>query len=263
MSQEGETSYDWQWDDDDMIPGPYNRDEDDATDETPGDLDFDEVYDDHPWQWTPRTTSFDQDTSDSSMPELQRPDGSVHVPLWLCRNCHSTQWRTHGEGYVCLDCGCPNFYDANLPHSHDTGLGSWTYTPHAPRGETRHDDPRPVGHDARETAESEVPTDDPCVDPSTLQPATRPSRRQRRARKQAAGRDSDSHVPQQPAHTPLRAPVSPGLKYRGGSPPLPPAWDAQKGDLQAFSAGRGSLLFCGAARFEAICPRMRPPCSSS
>lgn len=56
---------------------------------------------------------------------------------------------------------------------------------------------------------------------------------------------------------------APGLKYRGGSPPLPPAWDAQKGDLQAFSAGRGSLLFCGAARFEAICPRMRPPCSSS
>ena len=338
MSEDGETSYDWQWDDDDMIPGPYNRDEDDATDETPGDLDFDEVYDDHPWQWTPRTMSFDPDTSDSSMPELQRPDGSVHVPLWLCRNCHSTQWRTHGEGYVCLDCGCPNFYDANLPHSHDTGLGSWTYTPHAPRGETRHDDPRPVGHEARETAESEVPTDDPSVDPSTLQPVTRPSRRQRKARKQAAGRDSDSHVPQQPAHTPLRAPVlpglspkvprddpppsreqaaqtmpmtgeskagkgadagkskagkdvdagkskagkgkgdgtleagsdhgssknagwrdemlksmhgihnksqqekpwditkgpGPGLKYRGGSPPLPPAWDAQKGDLQAF-----------------------------
>ena len=27
---------------------------------------------------------------------------------------------------------------------------------------------------------------------------------------------------------------APGLKYRGGSPPSPPAWDAQKGDLQAF-----------------------------
>ena len=38
----------------------------------------------------------------------------------------------------------------------------------------------------------------------------------------------------------IRKGPAPGLKYRGGTPPAPPQWTYNKGDLQAFNAGNAS-----------------------
>ena len=316
MSQ---TSYDWQFDPfDDTFPSAQDNEDDETQDA------FDQFEDEYPWQWTPRTAGHNS-SSTSTMPELHRPDGKTYVPTWLCTQCKSAQWRVQGDGCVCMSCGNRSFYDAGLPRSQDTGLGSWTYVPSHDdagndpvRGGRRHREPRPFD-EPKETAESEVPTDDPVIDPSSLEPL-KPSRRQRKALRRAkhsGGRDSGQPVPAVPAQAPQPAPrlpglhskaqqcdpparrdrpvqasppdggrgigggkgsgkpdagsdqagssksnvwrdqmlknmhdvhqksqqekpwdiskgPAPGIKYRGGAPPLPPQWDAHRGDLQAF-----------------------------
>ncbi|CAE7253541.1 GIP [Symbiodinium sp. CCMP2592] len=113
-------------------------------------------------------------------------------------------------------------------------------------------------HEMRETAESETPTLDPCITPSEA--GDRPgklSRRQRRAKKQAAeqsdkamtegegisldsvkqlrkilrGTKSDG---EEASWSSLKGPER-GVRWRGGTPPAPPKWQYSKDDLRAFS----------------------------
>ena len=112
-----------------------------------------------------------------------------------------------------------------------------------------------------ERGESEAPTIDPIVDPD--QPLNRPPRRRRRrpdrpqpkAARPSAKPDPpgepeqldlwDEQLPDPEDEKPsrlstssswnsLKGPVK-GVKFRGGTPPNPPAWQYDKGDLRAFA----------------------------
>lgn len=101
------------------------------------------------------------------------------------------------NGYKCGTCGGTRFYDANKsrPQSGEP-TGSWIYVPHA----SHQMPPSSAGfvgytHEPNRErhAESERMTDDPCVDPDTVQ--VKASRRQRRRERQAAGMVSERARP--------------------------------------------------------------------
>ena len=102
--------------------------------------------------------------------------------------------------WSCLDCGSSKFYDAAEAFQQSTEHGLWVYMPHggppAPHVEPRVPvrpagrrapvrthvgyDPHEVPVEASEQPESEAPTNDPSVDPDTLQVLPRRRRRRRR-----------------------------------------------------------------------------------
>ena len=114
--------------------------------------------------------------------------------------------------------------------------------------------------DGGEFAESETPTNDPCVTPSG--PSSSSSRRRRRRRNAAAGETEDlpalpvgstgnaellhtlkqllnergkkTDTASNSSWTSKRGP-EPGVRWRGGTPPQPPAWKYSNTDLRAFS----------------------------
>ena len=154
---------------------------------------------------------------------------------WRCAACSSWDWRRTAQGiYECTCCGGTDFVSAS-----STSSGQWVWIPSQevktvtpgfdfdPEPSTKPADNRSVGpakfrkpndpgsekQEAREQAESEVATNDPVVDPDTLQPVGRLSRRKRRA----ARRDA---VPQQRAQNVSNASTSmnpAGDKAQGGS----------------------------------------------
>ena len=168
----------------------------------------------------------------STMPSLVAPSGNQNE-LWLCRACDGADWRRNLTGdYSCNRCGHTVFYDAFRAASFTTGLGSWTFVPKGSpvatssesssvnRRNTYHGDPGPEGHDGYEAyAESETLTNDPSVDPVTLQPV-KPSRRQRKAAKRdqpaRAKADPGPSVPPDPKVSP--SPQEP----RPSALPVPP-----------------------------------------
>ena len=126
----------------------------------------------------------------------------------MCRACGSTEnrWSTTTNSWFCTSCGSDQLYDAFQPTQEQTERGVWTYTPFesgsastSPRssiatspstvprpGVRRPREPHgPPGDGfASETAESEVPTLDPIVTPSSASQdgaQGRLSRRQRRS----------------------------------------------------------------------------------
>ncbi|CAE7309156.1 TY5A, partial [Symbiodinium microadriaticum] len=129
------------------------------------------------------------------------------------------------EGWYCLSCSSRDFYNSNTPSRRVAPAGTWVYVPRAdpaPEPNGFEDDspntswrastleglsptspPTPARRPAgsfpgqewaeghhRETAESELATTDATVDPDTLEPIRRLSRRQRRAAAAAAGKGS-------------------------------------------------------------------------
>ena len=127
----------------------------------------------------------DDDSDEESMPALEPTSGDEC--MWQCATCGSPDWRWL-NGYKCGTCGGTRFYDASKsqpPSGEPTG--SWIYVPHG----SHHLPPSSAGFvgyvhepNGERHAESERMTDDPCVDPDTMQ--VKPSRRQRRRERQAA-----------------------------------------------------------------------------
>ena len=141
----------------------------------------------------------DDDSEDDDMPPLMPSYEDWNNKLWLCRVCHSPDFRFVHDGWRCARCGCGQFYDGNVD---PTSTGSWVYVPNksdrspAFPGESRANrhgagqKPAGPGDPAdgdegegkhREYAESETLTNDPSVD-TQLKPL---SRRKRRAAKRS------------------------------------------------------------------------------
>ena len=145
----------------------------------------------------------DEDSEDDEMPPLMPSSEDWNNRLWLCRVCHSPDFRLIHDGWRCARCGCGQFYDGNVD---PTSTGSWIYVPNsdripAPPGEARANhqgmeqkpagpgDPADEGEGrSREQAESETPTNDPSVD-TQLRPMSR--RKRRAARKNDAFPDGN------------------------------------------------------------------------
>ena len=215
-------------------------------------------------------------------------------PLWMCRACQSDdcRWDRTRDSWFCVRCGSDQIYDTSQPAVEETRHGTWTYQPRD-RNSSASTSPRsspssastwtrpgprmsrtarlgppglPGGEgfdfEAREAAESETLTLDPCVTPSeTSEQPGRLSRRQRRAKKQATAKESckgekteDGELDDlqdtakqlrkllnksksdsdQASWSSLKGPER-GVRWRGGTPPAPPKWQYSKDDLRAFS----------------------------
>ena len=141
--------------------------------------------------------------------------------VWLCRSCDSPQWTALTSTiWECEKCGSHEFYDATVPTTFSSTLGSWTYVPMGSDGKQGPDRPTPPGgspdgrspvkaapsstpggrwksmrpddpgqewHGERQ-AESEAATEDVMIDPDTGTPVGM-SRRQRRALRRRVAAD--------------------------------------------------------------------------
>ena len=196
---------------------------------------------------------------------LDRDDG------WRCLSCHSPSFVACKGTWRCTTCDFPEFYNVNQPTRRAVPEGTWVYMPHGqpqPQGppvtgkgnpQNLHQHPGPGDPEASqnegERGESEAITEDIIIDPDTNQPiATRRSRRRRRGKGQPDPPLERQHQQDQALPTlaaaaassgisrrhstddwnSLKGPV-PGIKYRGGQPPVPPAWHYDKNDINAFS----------------------------
>lgn len=136
----------------------------------------------------------------------------------------------------------------------------------ASRRASKHGEPHDPGNSdfSSEQAESETLTQDASIDPDTMKPL---SRRQRRSRKREAEKQATTTLPMQRPSTSssssdpkkvskwrddmisglndvvakkkdgdwtIQKGPSPGVKYRGGTPPSPPMWNYARDDLRAF-----------------------------
>ena len=221
-------------------------------------------------------------TEDSAVndPGIQQPQEPL-PEIWRCISCRTSNWNWVDGQYRCLDCDGLSFYNASQPARFDTDDGVWTYQPsrspssspvstspvsnvQAPRRTSPSGPPDSdwfwEDGNGGEHAESETPTNDPCVTPSG--PSSSSSRRRRRRRNAAAGETEDlpalptgstgnlellhtlrqllnergkkSDTASNSSWTSRRGP-EPGVRWRGGTPPQPPAWKYSNTDLRAFS----------------------------
>ena len=225
--------------------------------------------------------------SDASA-ELIDPGTTSALPepesvVWCCFTCKQKQWDWVDGQYRCLGCGGTSFYDEANPHTVHTNEGVWSFLPKSPSSSPASSSPsnnnqqspsqrvKPSGppesgwfwepDEADERAESETPTNDPCVTPSGT--GSTASRRRRRRRNVAvAEHDTQptisatatgqsellqvmrqllnekgkgrSDTASNSSWTSRRGP-EPGVRWRGGSPPHPPQWRYSNSDLRAFS----------------------------
>ena len=235
-------------------------------------------------------------------PDLSPPRWHSFGPTWRCLQCDSDAWEERERAlWVCMICGSDQFYDSTTPTRRESTRGVWMYMPHPAPPEpsasstsetaststlpgpwspssSSHRRRRPpsepsAGEWDEARAESETATLDATVDPDTLQPVPRLSRRQRRAAAAASQRPQELRPPQVPRSVlpeppgvrgeggsghggwrdkmlqdlgDLRLQQKPasewnsrkgpekGIKFRGGAPPAPPAWHYNKDDLRAY-----------------------------
>lgn len=132
--------------------------------------------------------------------------------VWKCIGCASTQWMNLIGLWQCRRCYGTQFKTDEDPATDSSG--TWVWVPSSPPNPTpgeragvrkpeKHqvangdgDDPGDGSQEGREHAESEVLTADPSIDPATLEPLPRLSRRKRRAQKkqQAANERAQSRL---------------------------------------------------------------------
>ncbi|CAK9087479.1 unnamed protein product [Durusdinium trenchii] len=212
-------------------------------------------------------------------------------PAWRCLRCHSARWSEVGhDSYRCGACMGTEFYNATQPVRHQTDDGVWMFVPRANsapvedslpvddfrrRSEVRSpvEDPSPPGPDsARESPESELPTDDPSVGMTEYERRNRTTAQDSNA--EQVGQPSPSRLPM-PSTLPIpsragkgdgksseesellkvlrqllddrrsdkasqgswdsRRGPAPGMKWKGGTPPNPPRWNYAASDIRAFS----------------------------
>ena len=108
-------------------------------------------------------------------------------PVWRCLQCDRSVYAERGPAaWTCLVCGYDQFYDGRAPTRRESSQGVWMYVTFLRRRGREPDDGGSEVSWLEARAESEAPTGDVTVDPDTLQPAPRLSRRQRRAAAAAA-----------------------------------------------------------------------------
>ena len=156
---------------------------------------------------------------------LPRPEAAE--PWWTCFSCQGEAFSWEAGGWRCALCGSRDYYNRSAPTRRATPSGTWLYIPRgdpepndddtssttsrrpstlegaSPTSPWRSTGPVRAGGPApqewnegagREQAESEAATNDVTVDPETLEPVRRLSRRQRRAAA-AASRPSPEQGP--------------------------------------------------------------------
>ncbi|CAK9087427.1 unnamed protein product [Durusdinium trenchii] len=162
-------------------------------------------------------------------------------PAWRCLRCHSARWSEVGhDSYRCGACMGTEFYNATQPVRHQTDDGVWMFVPRANsapvedslpvddfrrRSEVRSpvEDPSPPGPDsARESPESELPTDDPSVGMTEYEWPPDPgselstSSRRRRRRNRTTAQDSNAEQVGQPSPSRLPMPSTLPIPSRAG-----------------------------------------------
>ena len=173
--------------------------------------------------------------------------------VWRCLMCDSTLSYAVGLDWMCADCGHGSFYRGDRPTKQITDAGTWMFVPHAdpsPSSSRRRRRRRGLaaGHDSPdgstvsdERAESEIPTQDPLVDPDTplnLVAAQQPnvsnvSGQQellQALRQLVTEKDDNDRDEWSSAKGP-----KPGIKWKGGSAPNPPQWKYDKDDIRAYA----------------------------
>ena len=158
--------------------------------------------------------------------------------VWKCIGCGSTQWMNLIGLWQCRRCYGTQFKTDEDPATDSSG--TWVWVPSSPPNPTpgeragvrkpeKHqvangdgDDPGDGSQEGREHAESEVLTADPSIDPETLEPLPRLSRRKRRAQKK-----------QQAANERAQSRLHPGDQGRPGS-----SGDGPSEETQRAPAGR-------------------------
>ena len=143
--------------------------------------------DEMPGLWNP----FDDEAAD------HKADEAHHFPDWRCRDCSCPDWRRMGNEFSCVRCGSTRFYDAAWNYDWNPGRYEWKQTWKKP------DDPwqPPDG----EYAESETVTNDPEVNPITLQPMSRKQKKAARLQEQQERAQSKDvrHAASQSPTTPM------------------------------------------------------------
>ena len=209
----------------------------------------------------------DQRFDDRSPPDVGQTDSRSRVnTCWRCYRCNADNytWSTSRSKWTCMACGSDEFYDVTQPRRHETQEGCWLYLPKTNSDDkqstvSEHGPPDDPWNGDGERNDSEGHTTDPIVDPDTLSVQGR--RRRRRARRTnqtpetdvqqsnnnaTAGNDqivdlltqlvanqnkkSDSS---NASWTSRQGPFK-GVRWRGGTPPSPPAWK-NSNDLRAFA----------------------------
>ena len=150
------------------------------------------------------------------------PDGSSggrSLELWRCWHCAGDTFMANQSGWICSTCGADEFYNARHHQWHETRHGVWMYMPNQPSEDLTPPDvpgppaigrpttsnrgpPSSFGAEAGETAESERPTEDPSIDPDTMQPTPRRQRPRRRARARGEPGAPDGDVGDRPPSLP-------------------------------------------------------------
>ena len=224
----------------------------------------------------------------SSIPEPSpTPSSPVESQaVWRCAACDSEAFHWTADGWTCSVCKSCQFYNVREATRRDTDAGVWFFVPRREAGQDGEpSSDMPAGQNGREmptgrpstsgafagfpspppssqgfgheeAVESELPTEDPVVDPD--EPGTNRRRRNRRR--------AQSHYVE-PASSPsgnlqasvnnlvqtlqgaLKSPAKPksdeaswhsrmgpekNVRYRTGAPPQPPAWRYNKDDLRSF-----------------------------
>ena len=216
----------------------------------------------------PATTSGGNRLRSEEVP-LEPPRLETPAPRWVCFRCESEQFSRDQDGWFCSVCSSRDFYNSSAPGRRLAPAGTWVYVPRAdpePNGfdaspgtpwrpstldglsstsPSAREARRPAGSfpwqewaegHRRETAESERATTDPTVDPDTLEPLRRLSRRQRRAEAAAAAKSGGQRPRAEPSGQDRRPPEVQPRGQPGGHDP------EQDRDVDGRGTWRGKLL---------------------
>ena len=225
------------------------------------DLPFGDLWDDD--------ADLDGDMADGTFeiqaPRARQPDPAPAVD-WRCWRCDSEEivHDPHGSGWHCAACLSTEYYRADVAQRREMQRGIWMYFPRQdtsmPPPSTQSPTQRTPGHRESpgppdgsvpsEAAESEVPTNDPIVDPFNLQPAGSPGRRRRRRPDTTTTPPTEDPIQQltkaiqalqdkKPTSTSTsswdsRMGPAKNIRFRSGQAPLPPQWRYSREDVRAF-----------------------------
>ena len=218
-------------------------------------------------------------------------EGTIHDHepnswTWRCLACDSGECSWAVNGWVCSQCGSDRFYRTNGTAEKTNDQGTWRFLPFGAEGvqpsrsrrrrrrrASGPDPSDPFGFDLGETAESEVMTNDPEIDPEDdmargpqgrsgrplhVPPPPQPRSGQEGPRALLHGKgkgrqpsdggsagSSDGQLlsalrklvakkDEDAEWSALSGPQR-GVRWRGGAPPLPPTWRYDKDDLRAYT----------------------------
>ena len=218
-------------------------------------------------------------------------EGTIHdhepnTWTWRCLACDSGECSWAVNGWVCSQCGSDRFYRTNGTAEKTNDQGTWRFLPFGAEGvqpsrsrrrrrrrASGPDPSDPFGFDLGETAESEVMTNDPEIDPEDdmargpqgrpgrplhVPPPPQPRSGQEGPRALLHGKgkgrqpsdggsagSSDGQllsalrklVAKKDDDSEWSAMSGPqrGVRWRGGAPPSPPTWRYDKDDLRAYT----------------------------